>query len=64
MLDLFLFTTDSFIPTSPFNFHLSLAYTPFGGKLDTAASASGDVGGSGERTGDAVRGVDRERICC
>jgi hypothetical protein len=32
-----LFTTDSFIPTSPFNFHLSLAYTPFGGKLDAAA---------------------------
>jgi hypothetical protein len=31
-----LFTTDSFIPTSPFTFRLSLAYTPFGGKLDAA----------------------------
>jgi hypothetical protein len=32
-----LFTTDSFIPTSPFKRHLSVAYTPFGGNLDTAA---------------------------
>jgi hypothetical protein len=36
-----LFTTDSFIPTSLFNHHLSLAYTPFGGKLDAAEVSFG-----------------------
>jgi hypothetical protein len=35
-----LFTTDSFIPTSLFNFHLSLAYTPFCGQLDAALARS------------------------